>query len=53
MPEWIPKRKGLHRAAVQHGITIKKKRETEFNLETHLAFLGYVEAFENVKRQTS
>jgi hypothetical protein len=29
-----------------------RNREREFNLETHLAFLCYVEAFENVKRQT-
>jgi len=31
-----------------HGTTNPKKRE--FDLETHLAFLDYVKAFENVKR---
>jgi len=27
------------------------EKETEFNLETRLTFLGYVEAFENFKKQ--
>ena len=32
---------------------LQKNREREiFNLETHLAFLGYMEASGNVKRQT-
>jgi hypothetical protein len=32
-----------------HGTTNPKKRK-EFDLETHLAFLEYVKASENVKR---
>ena len=30
----------------------EREREIFFYLETHLAFLDYVKAFENVKRQT-
>ena len=47
MPEWILKRKILHRSIVQYEITYRKNKS--LNLETHLAFVDYGEAFGKVK----
>jgi hypothetical protein len=50
MPEWILKRRILHRSIVWPWNYLWKKKRQEFKLETHLAFLDHVQASETDKR---
>jgi replication-associated recombination protein RarA len=48
MPEWSPKSRSSTAPLFSVKLLIRKRRE--LNLETRLAFLDYVKAFDKVKR---
>jgi len=47
MPEWIPK--GRSSIDPLFSMKLLTEKRTEFNLETHLAFLDCVKAFDRVE----